>query len=313
MSEKDNYKVETLNNEMGYYFHFDKILYDGKTPYQKIQVLESARFGKVLRLDNIFQTSEWDEFLYHEPLVHGAAISHGNIKNALVIGGGDGGAIKEFLKYKSLESVTMIELDKEVVEVSKKYIPSISDGSFDSPRLTLLFEDGIQFIKNTKKKFDVIMLDLTDPFGPSVELYTKEFYSALADHLTEDGLISLHIESPVSRPKIFSRLYHTLKSVFSIVRPMTNYVPMYGTLWGYALASNSVDPLLLKDETISNRLKENSIDDLRFYNPSTHSALLSLPNYINELLETPEKPISSGEVLLDEDISGSWRICYEEK
>lgn len=313
LEKVDHFQAEILNNEMGYFFRFNEILYSDSTPYQKVQVLESSRFGKVLRLDNIFQTSEWDEFLYHEPLVHVPSISHGDIKNVLVIGGGDGGAIREFLKYPSLESITMIELDERVVQLCKKYIPSISNGSFDSPKLKLFFQDGVKFIRESNEKFDVIMLDLTDPFGPSVELYTKEFYHELSMHLTENGFISLHIESPISRPEIFARLYHTLKSVFSIVRPMTNYVPMYGTLWGYAVASNKTDPMEIPKNIIEERINHLQTKDLRFYNPETHFSLMTLPNYIQDLLKKPHLPISTGETLIEEDISGNWKICYQEK
>ncbi len=311
MQALDNYHVENLNPNMGYFFQFGKVLYEGHTKFQKIEVLESEQFGRVLRLDNVFQTSEWDEFLYHEPLVHVPSITHGAPENALVIGGGDGGAIREFLKYPSLKTVTMIELDEEVVDVSRKYIPSISDGAFESKKLKLAFEDGIAFIKKSPEKYDVIMLDLTDPFGPSIELYTKEFYTIISDHLTPKGILSLHIESPISRPHLFSRLYWTLKSVFPIVRPMTNYVPMYGTLWGYGTASHASDPLALTKEEISRRLSQHGIENLRYYNPSTHFGLLSLPGYLEKRLETPAQIIRSGEVLIDRTSNpGTWNICF---
>lgn len=290
---ESQYQVECLNPNMGYYFKSSKLLFTGESRFQKMEVHEFAGYGRVLRLDNIFQTSDWDEFLYHEPLAHVPAISLASQsvapQKALVIGGGDGGMIEELLKYSSLKKVVMVELDEQVVEVSKKYLPKISNGAFDDSRTELLFEDGVAYIENSKDKFDQVILDLTDPIGPSVMLYTKEFYQAIANILTEQGTLSLHIESPISRPQVFSQLIWTLKSVFKHVRPMLNYVPMYGTLWAYAVASQQTDPLAIEKDAIKKSIEKFQLKDLKFYNPDTHKALLALPNYVQDLLEKPQE------------------------
>ena len=147
-------------------------MFNVQTEYQKLEILDTNIFGRMLRLDNIFQTSEKDEFLYHEILVHPSGISIGKPKTALVIGGGDGGAIEEILKYNTIERVYMIELDRKVVEVSQEYLPSISNNAFSSPKLELIFGDGIQYINKITEKMDMIILDLTDPQA-NLSIYTQ--------------------------------------------------------------------------------------------------------------------------------------------
>ncbi|MCS6984489.1 MAG: polyamine aminopropyltransferase [Leptospiraceae bacterium] len=297
MELREDFLIETLNPDMGYFFRSQKKLYETKTQYQDLEIHELPRHGRMLRLDGVFQTSEKDEFFYHEPLAHVPGITIDGPETALVIGGGDGGAAEEILKYPTVKKVVMVELDAGVVEACRQHIPSISAGAFSDPRLSLRIEDGLAYVKSSQEKFDHILLDLTDPFGPSIELYTREFYLELNRLLTDRGLLSLHIESPITRPELFSKLYHTLRSVFPIVRPMTNYVPLYGTLWGFAIAGRQSDPLSISKEEIQKRLSKFGIKNLQFYNPDMHHALLSLPNYILDLLKTPQEPLRSGESL----------------
>ncbi|HRP69748.1 MAG TPA: hypothetical protein PLY93_09485, partial [Turneriella sp.] len=237
------------------------------------------------------------EFLYHEPLAHVGGISIDGPKKALVIGGGDGGAAEEFLKYKTIEKVVMVELDGGVVDACKEHIPLISNGAFENPKLELRIEDGIKYVFETKEVFDQVLLDLTDPFGPSIELYTHEFYEQIARILSDKGVLSLHIESPITRPELFAKLYWTLKSVFPIVRPMTNYVPLYGALWGFALASKTTDPTTLDKKTIVERLNAHALPSLKFYNEDTHHSLMALPNYVREMLHQKQEPIHKGDTL----------------
>jgi len=286
----DDILVESLSPNMGYYFRSQEVLVKTQTEFQSLEVHEFKDYGRVLRLDGIFQTSDRDEFLYHEPLAHVPGIAMNGAKTSLVIGGGDGGAAEELLKYSTMEKVVMVELDEGVVVNSKKYIPSIAKDAFDSNRLELRYEDGIKYIQNTNEKFDHVLLDLTDPFGPSAALYTKNFYQDINRILNPGGALSLHIESPITRPNIFSGLYWTLKSVFKNVTPMLNYVPLYGTLWGFAIASQTLDPLNITPEEVKKRLDHFKLPDLHFYNPNTHFSLMSLPNYVKELLAVEQKP-----------------------
>lgn len=295
--KRDDFLVETLNLDMGYFFRTNKKLYETRTRFQDLEIHELPRHGRMLRLDGVFQTSERDEFLYHEPLAHVGGITIDGPKKALVIGGGDGGAAEEFLKYKTIEKVVMVELDGGVVDACKEHIPGICGNAFNDARLELRIEDGIQYVFETKETFDQVLLDLTDPFGPSIELYTHEFYAQIDRILAEGGVLSLHIESPITRPELFSKLYWTLKSVFPIVRPMTNYVPLYGTLWGFALASRTQDPTSIGKNTIVERLAKHQLPALKFYNEDTHHSLFALPNYIRDMLKTEQEPIRKGDTL----------------
>ncbi|MES0491575.1 MAG: polyamine aminopropyltransferase [Leptospirales bacterium] len=315
--KQDNLLIESLTQNMGYYFRSGSILYKTKTEFQDLEIHDIPNFGKVLRLDGVFQTSEKDEFLYHEPLAHVPGIAMNGGEKGLVIGGGDGGSAEELLKYPGMKKVVMVELDRGVVEASKKYLPTISNGIFNSDRLELRFEDGIQYIQNvaqTNEKFDQVILDLTDPVGPSVALYTKEFYESVNAILNPAGVMSLHIESPITRPEIFATLYHTLKSVFRHVRPMLNYVPMYGSLWGYASASQEVDPSLLSESDVKERINNLGLTDLQFYNEKTHSSLLAMPNYVQELLATPQKPFTKNNLpQIEQDYTENLAIFEEQK
>lgn len=284
--------VETLSPDMGYYFKTEKTIYKTKTEFQDLEIHDFKDYGRILRLDGVFQTSDRDEFLYHEPLTHVPGIAMNGAKTSLVIGGGDGGAAEELLKYPTMEKVVMVELDKEVVRASREFIPDIAKDAFDSPKLDLRFEDGIKYIQKTDEKFDHVLLDLTDPFGPSVALYTKDFYEDINRILNPNGALSLHIESPITRPQIFSGLYWTLKSVFKNVRPMLNYVPLYGTLWGFAIASQQLDPKQMDKQEVQKRISGFGLNDLKFYNPDTHFSLMSLPNFIEDLLRREKTPFT---------------------
>jgi len=300
-----NHLVESLNHNSGFYFKISKTIKKIQTKYQLLEILEIKDYGRVLRLDRIFQTSYRDEFLYHEPMVHVAAITINGPKTALVIGGGDGGSIEEILKYSSVKKIVMVELDEMVVEMSKKYLPQISNGAFESDKLELRFEDGLQYIKKCiqqNQKFDQIVLDLTDAFGPSASLYTQEFYQSINNILNKNGALSLHIESPIARPEVFSKLYHTLKSVFHNVIPMLNYIPMYGTLWGFAICSQNLDVKSMTSKTIKKRIKKFSLKNMQYYNENTHFSLLNLPNFIQDLLKESQSPYKANDIILEEEL-----------
>lgn len=292
MKHLPEYLVEGHNDQSGYFFRSQQVVYETQTKYQKLEIHEIDYYGKILRLDDIFQTSERDEFLYHEPLIHVPGIALGGPKRGLVIGGGDGGAIEEMLKYNSVQEVVMVEIDEEVVNAARKFLPNISNNAFDDPRLDLRFEDGINYVKTANRPFDQVMLDLTDCFGPSLELYTQEFYQSVHKILNPNGALSLHIESPYTRPITFNRLYATLQSVFKYVRIMLNYVPVYGASWGYAVASDNIDPLQISKQSIVERIDSLGLHSLQFYNPETHFALMAMPNFVKDLIKTPTEVVT---------------------
>jgi spermidine synthase len=299
MDERAEYLVEQLTADFGFYLKSARRILDLRSQYQRIEVFDNALFGRAMRIDGCFMTSERDEFFYHENMVHVAAVSHPGPTSALVVGGGDGGAAEELLKHPSMRRVVMAELDAEVIAAAREHLPAIHNGVFDDPRLELVIGDGKRYVETCKERFDQIVLDLTDPFGPARPLYTEAFFAACGRILNADGLLSLHMQSPVTHPRAFNRIFRSLSGVFATVRPRLVYVPLYGTVWGMAIASNGLDPLALSEEEVDRRIAARALRDLRYYNGATHRAVMALPTFVREVLERPDEPVSLDEPLDD--------------
>ncbi len=291
--------AERLNADFGLYLSDTRTLAQKQSPWQRIEVFENPQFGRVMRIDDAFMTSERDEFFYHEPMVHLPAIAHPGVRRALVVGGGDGGAAEELLKLPGIERVVMAELDADVVAMAREWLGSIHKGAFDDPRFELRVGDARDFIATTDERFDQIVLDLTDPFGPAVELYTAEFYAACRRILNPGGVVSLHLGSPIHLQESMRRIGASVRAVFPIFRPYLQYVPLYGTLWCMAMASDSTDPALLSAQEVDARIAERGIGGLELYNGATHHALLAQPNFVRALFAQPAEPLRSGDVLGD--------------
>jgi spermidine synthase len=289
---------EWLNEATGYFFTSSKLLHKTKSAYQEIEVFDTPFLGKLLRIDDCFMVSEKDEFFYHEALVHVAAVSHPAPNRALIIGGGDGGSSEEVLKHPSMQKLTLVELDQLVIDVSKEYLWEVHRGVFDNPKLDLQVTDGLKYVANTKEKFDLIVLDLTDPFGPSQLLYSQKFYNECRSALAPGGALTLHVESPITRPELYGRVVRTLQSVFKIVRPYSLHIPIYGTYWGMASASDSLDPFALSTAEVDKRVQQRKLEHLQFYNGDMHRAMFAMPNYQRKLLAQASAPIQQGETLI---------------
>ena len=275
--------TEYLTDEWGFFIRSKRQYEKFRSPYQAVEVHETEPFGKLFRLDGHFMTSEQDEFFYHENLVHTSAVTHPSPERALIVGGGDGGSAEELLKHPSVKKVTLAEIDMAVVDVARKYLGSVHKGSLDDPRLTLRIGDGFAFVRETAETFDLIVLDLTDPGGPSLELYTPEFYRACAARLAPLGALTLHVASPVAHPDRIRQTLVGLRSAFSIVTPYLTSVPLYGGLWMMACCSASLDPRKLSAPEVDRRLSQRAIADLQYYNGDTHRASLALPNFVRAL------------------------------
>lgn len=252
----------------------DSILYDGRSAYQHIQIATSPLFGRMLILDNAVQTTEADEFTYHEMLVHPALVTHPRPQQVLVIGGGDGGTLEEVLKHP-VEQATMVEIDREVVEVSRTFLPSICGRAFEDPRARLLIDDGIAFVRGTRERFDVILVDSTDPKGPGVPLFSAEFYTACARVLTDDGMLVAQSGSYVFQAALTADVRTHLASVFPTVVTYWAAVPAYpGVLWTFSCGSKRHDPRALGAEHIASRLASVST---HYYEPRMHATAFTLP------------------------------------
>ena len=287
----EQYFLESLNDGMGFWVKSKERLAHAKSPFQDIEVLETD-FGRTLRIDDYFMTSDKDEFFYHENMVHPAGISHYAPKRALIIGGGDGGAAEEYLKYPSIEEVVMVEIDAVVVDFCKEHLPEVHRGAFDDPRLKVVIADGKKYVEECQDQFDLMMLDLTDPFGPAEALYRVDFLKHCRRILGPEGVLSMHLGSPVMRPNVFHRVFSSLKTVFGIVRPYLVYVPLYGAIWGMATASDKTDPLVFNSENVEGRIKARKLSHLQYYNGDTHQGVFGLPNYVRDILDLNLRPIT---------------------
>ncbi len=298
-AQATRYVAERLNADFGLYLSDTRTLAQRQSPWQHIEVFENPQFGRVMRIDGAFMTSERDEFFYHEPMVHLPAITHPGVRRALVVGGGDGGAAEELLKLPGMERVVLAELDGEVVAMAREWLASVHRGAFDDPRFELRLGDARDLIASTSERFDQIVLDLTDPFGPAVELYTVEFYAACRRILNPGGVVSLHLGSPIHLQESMRRIGASVRAVFPVFRPYLQYVPLYGTLWCMAMASDSTDPALLTPAEVDARLAERGIADLQLYNGATHQALLAQPNFVRAIFAQDAEPLHSGGQLGD--------------
>ena len=275
--------LERLNDGSGVYFE-GTLVERRQTPFQLLEVYDTPELGRIFRLDGYNMTSERDEFFYHENLVHPAAVAHPAPKRALVIGGGDGGSSEELLKHSTLEVVHMAELDPEVIEVSKAQFQKVHGNVFANPRLKVTVGDGLAYLKRTSVRYDIITMDLTDPVGPSVQLYTPETFALAKGAMAPGGALTLHIGSPFSHPGRVRETMDNLRQVFSHVTPYFVHIPIYGSVWGFACASDSLDPRAASPADVERVIASRGIADLQYYNGEVHRAMFALPNYIKKLL-----------------------------
>lgn len=280
---------ESLNTDARFAYRAGRLLEAGQTPFQRYEVWDTPQFGKLLRLDGCFMTSERDEFFYHENLIHVPGSAHAGPRDALVIGGGDGGSAEELFKYPSMQRVVLVELDGKVVDIARAHLETVHRGALDDPRLDLRIENGLKYVGEHAacgdEAFDLIVLDLTDPVGPAEALYAPEFLAQCRRLLRPDGALSLHLGSPLFQPERVRGLVRDLRSVFARVTPYFLYIPLYGSLWGMATASDSLQPATLSAENVDQRLAERGIGALQYYNGAMHCAQFALPNYLRQLLD----------------------------
>jgi spermidine synthase len=275
--------LERLTESSGVYFD-GTLVERRRTRFQLLEVYETPDLGRILRLDGFNMTSERDEFFYHENLVHPTAIAHPDPKRALVIGGGDGGSSEELLKHSTLECVHMAELDPEVIEVAKARFAKVHRGVFDNPRLRVTAGDGLAYLRETPVRYDLVSMDLTDPVGPSLELYSPATFSLAKRAMSAGGALTLHLGSPFSHPGRVRATLDSLRRVFAIVAPYFVHIPLYGSIWGFASASDTLDPRALSAQEADRRIAARGVGDLQYYNGETHRAVFALPNYVRDLV-----------------------------
>ncbi|MEY4604442.1 MAG: hypothetical protein RIT43_1734 [Bacteroidota bacterium] len=265
-----------------------EVFYDVQSPFQRVRILESYKYGKMLALDDMVMTTIKDEFHYHEMITHPSMFTHGDAKNILVIGGGDGGTVREILRHKSVEKVTMVEIDGEVIEACKQHLPQIA-AAFDHPKLNLIVDDGIAFIKNAaRESYDIIIVDGSDPVGPAEGLFSVEFYTNCYNALKDGGILVAQGESPKFNEKAFSELNITLQKIFGKNNAPVSlfFVPTYPTgMWSfqYGLKGSKHPKSISQFDEIQQFVSDHG---LRYYNGDVHVGSFATPNFVKTLIES---------------------------
>ena len=275
--------LETVYPDLAVMLRVQQVLFSGRTAYQHVEVLESGSFGRSLVLDGKTQSTERDEHIYHQALVQPAMMMHPNPVSVFIGGGGEGGTLREALSHKSVERAVMIDLDQEVVELCRRYLPQHHQGSFDDPRVTLLHQDARGYLERTDEQFDVMIMDLVDPMegGTAYLLYTQEYYNIVKSRLKPGGILVTQSGPAglISHQECFTTIYRTLSSIFADTGLYQVHIPAFQTLWGFSLASDSELPKLSADQ-VDRLVSEQLGRKLDFYDGESHLSMFNLPKFI---------------------------------
>ncbi len=278
----------------------EEVLYRGHTRFQSIEIIRTGSFGKCLVLDNKIQSSEIDEFIYHEALVQPAMITHPHPEKVFIAGGGEGATLREVLSHQTVKRAVMIDIDEEVIATCKKYLPDYHRGAFEDKRTELRHTDAREYLAKSGETFDIIIIDLTEPVeeGPAYLLYTKEFYQLVRDRLNDNGIISVQAGSAsLNELLCLTAVYQTLKSVFPIVCAYQADIPSFGGSWGFCLASLKLNPVQLSAGEIDRRLAARALNGLRFYDGTSHQGIFSLSKYLRSALAAQTRLITDNQPL----------------
>ncbi len=278
--EMDFWFTETVNDTVGNTIKIKEKIFSGRSDFQKIEIVDTYHYGRTLILEGSVQLTERDEFTYHEMISHVPLFTHPHPEHVLVIGGGDGGTIREVMKHPTVTRAKLVEIDPLIIEKSKQFLPFVSC-EMDNPRVEVIIQDGIRYIKPHQGIFDVILIDSTDPVGPAVDLYGEEFFENVYKALKDDGIVVAQSESPFFDQHIVRELYALLKPLFPIRKMYLAPVPSYPSgLWSFVFCSKKYDPILHNRCEDLRRL--NFI--MRYYNEAIHQAAFAIPNFIQELI-----------------------------
>jgi spermidine synthase len=295
--EPDKWFFDKINRNLMQLHSVEEMIFSGQTKFQKIEIIRSGAFGKCLVLDSKIQSSEFDEFVYHEGLVHPALITHPGPETVFIAGGGEGATLREVLAHRTVRRAVMIDIDEDVISVSRKYLPDYSRGSVDDPRTELRHVDARAYLAGSKERFDAIIIDLTEPVeaGPAYLLYTQEFYRMASQRLAPDGLVSVQAGCASMVELLnFSAVYQTLRSVFPVVLPYQADIPSFGGPWGFCLASNGIAPP--SPEEIDRRIAGRGLR-LRLYDGLAHQGMFSLSKPLRHHLEGQTRLITDQQPL----------------
>ena len=290
---------ENINTNLIQAEKYSEILWESQTKYQEAKIIQGQCFGRSLVLDGKTQSTESDEFIYHESLIHPSLILLKNPKNIFIAGGGEGATAREILKYGSIRNVTMVDIDEEVVSACKKFLSNHHKGSLDDSRLKLLFGDARHYLEITNEKYDAIVIDVPDPLeaGPAYKLFTAEFYRLVHSRLNESGILVTQAgpTDPTSSNKCFTKVFNTISSEFPMSYPYHSHVPAFGTTWGFVIASNTY--AANESKGIDSKLRRAGLHDLSMYDQVSHKGLFNLPKYLRQSIDNEKHIIRDNDPL----------------
>ncbi|RQW19185.1 spermidine synthase [Bacillus sp. C1-1] len=270
--------TEKQTERFGITMKIKRTLHSEKTAFQQLDMVETEEFGNMLLLDGMVMTTEKDEFVYHEMVTHVPLFTHPNPKHVLVVGGGDGGAIREVIKHPSVEKATLVDIDGKVIEYSKKYLPTIACALEDA-RVDVQVDDGFMHIANSENEYDVIMVDSTEPVGPAAKLFERGFYEGISKALKEDGIFVAQTDNPWFHQDLITNVYKDVQEIFPITRLYTCNIPTYPSgMWTFTIGSKKHDPLKVE----ATRFHE---IDTKYYTKDIHNAAFVLPKFVQDLLK----------------------------
>jgi spermidine synthase len=277
---------ENLYSDYSQCFKKDEVLFQSETEHQELIIFRNDSFGRVMALDGVIQTTERDEFIYHEMMVHVPLFAHPAPKKVLIIGGGDGGILREVLKHQNVESVTQVEIDQAVIDLCTRFLPRHSDGAYQNPRARIVIDDGANFVRTCQENFDVIISDSTDPYGPGEVLFTKDFYTAEKKCLNEGGIMVAQNGVAFMQLSEVVTSKKRLKPLYRDVHFYSASVPTYiGGIMCFAWATDDESLRQTDLSTLHQRYEASGVKT-RYYNPEIHVASFALPQYVMEALAT---------------------------
>jgi spermidine synthase len=299
--ECTSWLVDQISPDEIHMFKRDRTMVALNTAFQAVEYVQTSAFGHALVLDGLLQSTELDEHLYHEALVHPAMCLHPRPQRVLIIGGGEGATLREVLKHDTVTAVTMVDIDGELVDFCRQQMPTWHAGTFDDPRLTLLHEDGRAFLEQTTDRYDVIITDITDGLSdsPILALYTREFYALCRDRLTDEGVMSVQAFTlTIQRWQEHALIARTIAAAFPIARSYTAFIPSFLLTWGFVLATKTVDPVTVSPATIADRIAARQMaTKLRAYDEITHGAYFSLLRELRQNLAQAGGLLEDGKAL----------------
>ncbi len=291
-----NWYIEYSSQYHGYLYAIKKHLFSDETPFQKVDIIDTFTYGRLLILDGKTQSAEFDEHIYHEALVHPAMVMHGKAEKIMIMGGGEGAVLRELCRYENVEKIVMVDIDEKVVQLCRKHLPEWHQGCFEDSRVELLHMDARKYLEDTDHRFDVIISDLTEPYeeGPARLLFTREFYDMSKTRLKPGGIMAIQAGGfSLDYLSIHAAIRNTLELSFNNVRSYHTFIPSFDCSWGYIIAAEDDTPLNISPGQIDERI-DSFTDELKFYDGETHAGMFFIPKDIRKALKDDKTIIEDG-------------------